>query len=255
PPRPAGGRNGGVSPRAGGDTPAMKQYWAAKLAHPDAILLFRLGDFYEIFFQDAIEAAPIMGITLTSRPMREGRQPMCGVPHHSWQTYVGRLLRAGKKVVLGDQGEAATGKQVVKREITRVLTPGTVLDDAYLEPGSSNWLVAAWTQGVEAGLAACDVSTGELQLCQLPADRLRPELDRLQPSEFLEPPAVDAYRFDPERGRRRLADRLGIAYPESIGAERSPLAVGAAGVLLEYLEQNQLQVEPGLFRVCKIGRA
>ena len=114
-------------------TPAMRQYWEAKQRHPEAILLFRMGDFYEVFFDDAIEAAPIMGITLTSRPMRDGRQPMCGVPHHSWQTYVGRLLRAGKKVVLCDQVEAATGKQVVKREITRVLTPGTVLDDAYLD--------------------------------------------------------------------------------------------------------------------------
>jgi DNA mismatch repair protein MutS len=226
----------------------MKQYWEAKRRHPDAVLLFRMGDFYEIFFDDAIEAAPIMGVTLTSRPMKEGRQPMCGVPHHSWQIYVGRLLRAGKKVVLCDQVEAATGKKVVRREITRVLTPGTVLDDAYLEPGASNWLVAAWTRGAEAGLAACDVSTGELQLCQLPADRLQPELDRLQPSEVLGPPEVDLYRFDPERGRRRLADRLGIAYPESIGAEKAPLAVGAAGVVLEYLEHNQLQVEPGLFR-------
>jgi DNA mismatch repair protein MutS len=227
----------------------MRQYWEAKQRHPDAVLLFRMGDFYEIFFDDAIEAAPIMGVTLTSRPMKDGRQPMCGVPHHSWQTYVGRLLRAGKKAVLCDQVEAASGKKVVRREITRVLTPGTVLDDAYLEPGASNWLVAAWTRGAESGLAACDVSTGELQLCQLPADRLQPELDRLQPSELLGPPAVDAYRFEPERGRRRLADRLGIAYPESVGAEKAPLAIGAAGVVLEYLEQNQLEVEPGLFRV------
>jgi DNA mismatch repair protein MutS len=227
----------------------MKQYWEAKQRHPDAILMFRMGDFYEVFFDDAVEAAPIMGITLTSRPMKEGRQPMCGVPHHSWQTYAGRLLRAGRKVVLCDQVEAASGKKVVRREVTRVLTPGTVLDDAYLEPGVSNWLVAAWTRGTEAGLAACDVSTGELQLCQLPADRLQPELDRLQPSELLGPPGFEAYRFDPERGRHRLADRLGIAYPESIGAEKAPLAVGAAGVVLEYLEQNQLRVEPGLFRV------
>src|SRR2546430_3430222 len=125
---------------------------------------------------------------------------MCGVPHHSWQTYVGRLLRAGRKVVLCDQVEAATGKKVVRREITRVLTPGTVLDDAYLEPGISNWLVAAWARGAEAGLAACDVSTGELQLCQLPAERLPAELQRLHPSELLQPPEVAEYRFDPERG-------------------------------------------------------
>ena len=238
-----------MSPRAGGDTPAMKQYWAAKLAHPDAILLFRLGDFYEIFFQDAVEAAPIMGVTLTSRPMRDGRQPMCGVPHHAWQSYVGKLLRAGKKVVICDQVEAAVGDRVVRRQVTRVLTPGTVVDEAYLEPGRSNWLVAAWTQKGEAGIAACDVSTGELLLCQLPAGRLPAEVQRLAPAELLEPPVVDAYRFDPVRGGRRLADRLGIRFPAAIGAENAPLAIGAAGVVLEYLEQNQVRVEPGLFRV------
>jgi DNA mismatch repair protein MutS len=234
---------------AGGNTPAMKQYWAAKLRHPDAILLFRMGDFYEIFFDDAVEAAPIMGVTLTSRPMKEGRQPMCGVPHHAWQGHVGKLLRAGKKVVICDQVEEATGQKVVRREVTRVLTPGTVVDEAYLEPARSNWLVAAWVRGAEGGLAACDVSTGELLLCQLPFDRLQSELDRLAPAELLQPPAVDAYRFDPERGRHRMADQLGVAFAASVGAEEAPLAVGAAGVVLEYLEENQVRVEPGLFRV------
>jgi DNA mismatch repair protein MutS len=227
----------------------MKQYWAAKLRHPESILLFRMGDFYEIFFDDAVEAAPIMGVTLTSRPMKEGRQPMCGVPHHSWQGYVGKLLRAGKKVVICDQVEEANGQKLVKREITRVLTPGTVVDDAYLEPARSNWLVAAWARGPAGGLAACDVSTGELLLCQLPIERLQPELDRLAPSELLQPPGIDAYRFDPERGRRRLADQLGIAFAASVGADEAPLAIGAAGVVLEYLEENQVRVEPGLFRV------
>jgi DNA mismatch repair protein MutS len=236
-------------PGGAGTSPAMKQYWAAKLRHPDAILLFRLGDFYEIFFDDAVEAAPIMGVTLTSRPLKEGRQPMCGVPHHSWQGYVGKLLRAGKKVVICDQVEEATGHKLVHREITRVLTPGTVVDDAYLEPARSNWLVAAWARGAEGGLAACDVSTGELLLCQLSADRLQPELDRLAPAELLQPPGVDVYRFDPERGRRRLSDQLGIAFAASIGADGAPLAIGAAGVVLEYLEENQVRVEPGLFRV------
>jgi DNA mismatch repair protein MutS len=234
---------------AGATTPAMKQYWAAKLRHPDAILLFRMGDFYEVFFDDAVEAAPIMGVTLTSRPMKEGRQPMCGVPHHSWQGYVGKLLRAGKKVVICDQVEEAAGQKLVKREITRVLTPGTVVDDAYLEPARSNWLVAAWARGPVGGLAACDVSTGELLLCQLPVDRLQSELDRLAPAELLQPPGIDAYRFDPERGRRRLSDQLGIAFAASVGADEAPLAVGAAGVVLEYLEENQVRVEPGLFRV------
>jgi len=227
----------------------MKQYWAAKLRHPDAILLFRMGDFYEVFFDDAVEAAPIMGVTLTSRPMREGRQPMCGVPHHAWQGYVGRLLRAGKKVVICDQVEQPQGNKVVRREVTRVLTPGTVVDDAYLEPARSNWLVAAWSQGAHGGLAACDVSTGELMLCQLQLDRLQSEIDRLAPVELLQPPTIDAYRFDPERGRRRLADQLGVSFAASIGAEEAPLAVGAAGVVLEYLQHNRVRIEPGLLRI------
>ena len=233
----------------GANTPVMRQYREAKSRHPDAILLFRLGDFYEIFFEDAEVAAPIMGVTLTSRPLgKAGRHPMCGVPHHSWQTYVGRLLRAGHSAVICDQVEAPTGRGVVRREITRVLTPGTVVEDAYLDPSAANYLVAAWTRGAEAGLCACDISTGELLLCQLPAGRLQSELERLSPAELLTPPGVEAYRFDPERGRERLREMLGFAYPEAIGAGAAPLAVGAAGVVLDYLRQNQVRVQPGLFR-------
>ncbi|MEA2629635.1 MAG: mismatch repair protein MutS, partial [Chloroflexota bacterium] len=179
-------------------TPVMRQYREAKEQHPDGILLFRLGDFYEIFFEDAVVAAPVMGVTLTSRPLgKSGRAPMCGVPHHAWQVYVGKLLRAGYKVAICDQVEAAGKKGIVKRDVTRVLTPGTVIEDAYLDPSRPNYLVAAWTQGADAGLAACEVSTGELLLCQLPADRLASELERLAPAELLTPPAVDEYKFDP----------------------------------------------------------
>jgi len=232
------------------DTPALRQYREAKAAHPDSILLFRMGDFYEIFFEDAQAAAPIMGVTLTSRPMgKTGRAPMCGVPHHSWQGYVGKLLRGGRSVVICEQMEAPSGKGVIKREVTRVLTPGTVVEEAYLEPGRSNYLVAAWTQGGWAGLAACEVSAGELLLCQLPAERLPAELERLAPAELLTPPGVEAFRFDPERGRRRLQELLGVAHPAAVGAEEAPLALGAAGVVLDHLRQGQVRVEPGLFRV------
>ncbi len=228
----------------------MRQYREAKARHPDAILLFRMGDFFELFNEDAEEAAPIMGVTLTSRPLgKAGRHPMCGVPFHAWQAYAGKLLRAGKKVVICDQVEAPTGKGLVKRDVTRVLTPGTVIEEAYLDPGRGNYLVAAWTRGGEAGLAACDLSTCELLLCQLPADRLSSELERLGPAELLLPPGVELYRFDPERGRRRLKKDLGIAFEASVGAAEAPLAVGAAGVILDYLESTQVKVTPGLFRV------
>jgi len=228
----------------------MRQYREAKEQHPEGILLFRLGDFYEVFFDDAVIAAPVMGITLTSRPLgKSGRAPMCGVPYHAWQSYVGKLLRAGYKVVICDQMEAPGKGPVVKRDVTRVLTPGTVVEDSYLDPARPNYLVAAWTHGAEAGLAACDISTGELLLCQLPAERLSAELERLAPAELLEPPAIEAYRFDPVRGQQRLRDLLGIAYPAAVGAGDAPLAVGAAGVVLDYLKQIQTRLGPGLLSV------
>ena len=228
----------------------MRQYREAKEQHPEGILLFRLGDFYEVFFEDALVAAPVMGVTLTSRPLgKSGRAPMCGVPYHAWQSYVGKLLRAGHKVVICDQLEAAGKGPVVRRDITRVLTPGTVVEDSYLDPSRPNYLVAAWTRGGDAGLAACDVSTGELLLCQLSADRLGAELQRLAPAEVLQPPAIEEYRFDPVRGQQRLRDVLGIAYPAAVGAADAPLAVGAAGVVLDYLKQIQMRVGPGLLSV------
>ncbi|HZK73985.1 MAG TPA: DNA mismatch repair protein MutS [Clostridia bacterium] len=235
---------------ASAPTPVMRQYREAKEQHPDGILLFRLGDFYEIFFEDAVIAAPVMGVTLTSRPLgKSGRAPMCGVPHHAWEVYVGRLLKAGHKVAICDQVEPAGKKGIVRREVTRVLTPGTVVEDAYLDPSRPNYLVAAWTHGPDAGVAACDVSTGELLLCQLPRERLASELERLAPAELLTPPDIEEYRFDPARGRQRLRDVLGIEYPEAVGAGEAPLAVGAAGVVLDYLKQNQTQVSPGSFNV------
>jgi DNA mismatch repair protein MutS len=231
-------------------TPVMRQYREAKEQHPDGILMFRLGDFYEIFFEDAEIAAPVMGVTLTSRPLgKTGRAPMCGVPHHAWQSYVGKLLRGGYKVVICDQVEPAGKHKVVRRDVTRVLTPGTVVEDAYLDPSRANYLVAAWTRGADAGLAACEVSTGELLLCQLPRDRLTAELQRLAPAELLTPPAIEEYRFDPIRGQQRLRDLLGIAFPASVGAADAPLAVGAAGVVLDYLKQNQARITPGSFSV------
>src|SRR4029077_20744844 len=106
-----------------------------------------------------------------------------------------------------------------------------------------------WTHGADAGLAACEVSTGELLLCQLPRERLAAELQRLAPAELLTPPAIEEYRFDPVRGQQRLRDLLGIAFPASVGAADAPLAVGAAGVVLDYLKQNQARIAPGSFTV------
>src|SRR5262249_60942403 len=110
----------------------------------------------------------------------------------------------------------------------------------------SNWPRAGWSRVEDAVLATCAVSTGELSLWERPLDRLQSEIDRLAPAELLQPPAIDVYRFDPERGRRRLADQLGLGFAASFGAVESPLAIGAAGVILEYLQHNQVRVEAGL---------
>src|SRR2546428_13056699 len=137
----------------------MRQYREAKEKHPDGILLFRLGDFYEIFFDDARVAAPIMGVQLTSRPLgKTGRAPMCGVPHHAWQAYVGKLLRAGHKVVICDQVEPAAKNKIVRRDVTRVLTPGTGVAEAYLQPSRPHYLVSVWSRGTQARAAAVQLS-------------------------------------------------------------------------------------------------
>src|SRR6267143_6213166 len=154
------------------------------------------------FFQaeDGIRDGTVTGVQTCALPI------LCGVPHHAWQAYVGKLLRAGHKVVICDQVEQAVKNKVVRRDVTRVLTPGTVVEEAYLDPSHANYLVAAWTRGAEAGVAACEVSTGELLLCPLPRERLDAELMRLAPSELLMPPEVEEYRFDPARGQQRLRD-------------------------------------------------
>src|SRR5207244_13482556 len=117
-----------------------------------------------------------------------------GVPQHAWQAYVGKLRHAGHKVVICDQIEAASKNKIVRRDVTRVLTPGTVVEDAYLEPSRHNYLVAAWSRGLDAGIAACEVSTGELLLCPLPKDRRQSERDRLSPAEPLAPRRIAASR-------------------------------------------------------------
>src|SRR5437868_8988669 len=149
-------------------TPLFKQYWEIKKQYPDVILMFRLGDFYEMFAQDAETAANALHITLTSREyMRGERIPMCGVPHHSVDRYVARLIAAGHRVALCDQMEDPRfAKGIVKRKVTRVVTPGTILEDSMLEAKANNYLVAVAASGedpdqAQFGLALCDVSTGE----------------------------------------------------------------------------------------------
>src|SRR5437660_8831239 len=164
-------------------TPMMQQYQDAKARHPGMLLLFRMGDFYELFDDDAQTAARVLGLTLTSR---DKSIPMAGFPHHQLEQYLQKLLHLGYRVAVCDQVEdPATAKGLVKREVTRVVTPGTLTEDDLLDPRASNHLVALFPEGNVMGLAWADLSTGQFHAADVPAHRLADELLRLAPAECL----------------------------------------------------------------------
>ena len=168
------------------DTPVMRQYQELKAANRSAILFFRLGDFYEMFGEDARLAAPLLGLVLTSRQ----DVPMCGVPHHNFKHYVAKLLRSGHKIAVAEQmEEPGPGKKLVRRSVTRVITPGTLIEDELLEPTATNFLVAVEHDIVGWGAACIDVSTGEFWATQALNDRgcrkLFDLLARVRPAEVL----------------------------------------------------------------------
>src|SRR6266850_3072176 len=174
-------------------TPMMRQYHAVKQETPDALLLFRLGDFYELFFEDAVTASRELEITLTARNKeRENPVPMCGVPYHAADGYIARLLRKGYKVAICDQMEPPQkGVKLVKREITRVITPGTVTDTNILAPGENNFLLALTDRDDQLGCALLDISTGELRASQFSGadrwSRLMLDVEHFSPREVLFP--------------------------------------------------------------------
>lgn len=177
----------------------MQQYFAAKAEHPGVLLAMRVGDFYEFYGEDAEVAASALEITLTGREDgANGRIPMAGVPFHSVEKYLARLLQKGFKVALCDQLEdPKAAKGLVKRGVTRVLTPGTVVEDSMLSAGQNNYIAAICVQEGKAGLAILDMSTGEFAVTELAgdatADLLVQELARLRPAELLVGPAAEAY--------------------------------------------------------------
>ena len=231
-------------------------------------MLFRLGDFYETFGEDAERAAPLLGITLTSRELGKGhRVPMAGVPYHAFESYVGRLLKAGLRVALCDQVEdAAAARGLVRREVVRVLSPGTVVEDAYLT-GGSNYAVAVCLRSHYHGIAALDCSTGELALLRVePSDEaLRDELARLRPAELVasedDRPRLlalvgstptswaDAGDFDARAAVDRLQTLLGVETLAAFGCDEWPEALAAAHALLRHAERSHLRLEPGLLRL------
>ncbi|HXO59904.1 MAG TPA: hypothetical protein VN834_08885, partial [Candidatus Acidoferrum sp.] len=248
--------------------PVLDQYQRVKQEYPDAIVLFRLGDFYETFEEDAERAAPLLGITLTSRELGKGhRVPMAGVPYHAYESYVGRLLKAGLRVALCDQVEdAAAARGLVRREVVRVLSPGTVVEEAYLS-GGTNYAVAVCLRAHYHGIAALDCSTGELALLRVePSDEaLRDELARLRPAELIASEAdrprllalagstptswVDPADYDARAAVERLQTLLGVETLAAFGCDEWPEALAAAHALLRHAERSRLRLEPGLLRL------
>ena len=173
------------------DTPMMRQYNEIKRQHPDSILFFRLGDFYEMFDEDARTASRELDLVLTTRDRTEEdperRVPMCGVPYHSSKTYIARLIQKGYKVAICEQTEdPALAKGLVDREVIRIVTPGTVVDASMLDEARSNYLAAVFLDGAGAAVAFCDISTGEVCARSFPsaeAGRVLNELARFSPSE------------------------------------------------------------------------
>ncbi len=239
-------------------TPMMRQYMDIKDKYPDAFVLFRLGDFYEVFGDDAHTVAAELGIVLTGRDAGEsGRVPMCGVPYHAIDGYIATLATAGHKLVLVDQVEdPRLAKGLVKREVVRVITPGTYTDR--LEPGRNNYAMALVRTAAGWGLAFCDVSTGELMTTQADGaspDAVKDEIGRIQPSECVFPGSAGdvcpisgipvayprpASEFDLNRASSLLKEQLGVASLEGFGASGMDLAVRAAGGLVAYLRETQM---------------
>ncbi len=245
-------------------TPMMRQYMEVKQQYPDCFLFYRLGDFYEMFFDDAIEGSKILELTLTGRDcgMQE-RAPMCGVPYHAVDTYINKMISLGHKVAICEQMEdPALAKGIVQRSVTRVITPGTVIEEKMLDGSRNNYILALNYASNAIGYAYADVSTGAFYACEAYGtdahSLLFDELTRLSPSEVIanEPVFEQEYlckrirsgyyleklanvRFHPEQAEKRLLNHFAVASLKGYGLDGKPYATGAAGALLSYLEDTQ----------------
>jgi DNA mismatch repair protein MutS len=239
-------------------TPLMRQYQAAKQQVPNALLLFRLGDFYELFYEDAITAARELEITLTSRNKERGEPiPMCGVPFHAADGYIGRLIQRGYRVAICEQmEEAGPGKKLVRRELSRVITPGTATDASLLRSHENNYLAAAFPKGERCGLAFADLSTGEFRATEIPLQDLAPTLETMNVRELLLPEdqnlsdvwtgtnscletRLEPWTFGGEYAGRQVLEHFRLLSLDGCGLGDKPLAAAAAGATLHYLRDTQ----------------
>ena len=239
-------------------SPMMQQYIQIHDEYPDCLLLFRLGDFYELFFEDAKTASRELELTLTGKDCGlEERAPMCGVPFHSVNTYIEKLIERGYKVAICEQMEdPALAKGLVKRDVVRVITAGTVTDPAMLDEKTNNYLMSVATEGEKTGVAFADVSTGEFYVSEPDAKILRSEILRIAPTEIIVPDP-DSFRdrtgslsgilisgqnsswFQYHNARETLCSHFGLPHLSGLGLEDHKLAAGAAGALMKYLGETQ----------------
>ena len=247
-------------------TPMMQQYLRIKAQHPDILMLYRMGDFYELFFEDAEKASKLLDITLTARGQSAGRSiPMAGVPVHALENYLAKLVRLRQPVAICEQiGDPSTSKGPVERKVVRIVTPGTLTEEALLEERRDNLLLALHRHGIDYGIAFLDLGSGRFSMLQITGEEaLAGELERLQPAEiliaedhssaqtsFAEHPGLrrrPVWHFDLESATRGLCQQFGTLNLEGfLGSEEVPLAVAAAGCLLEYVKDTQRSALPHL---------
>lgn len=253
-------------------TPMMQQYFKIKAEHPDELVFYRMGDFYELFFDDAKQAAQLLDISLTSRGHSGGEPiPMAGIPYHSADGYVAKIVRAGRSVAICEQvGDPATSKGPVERKVMRIVTPGTITDEALLDERRDNLLMAVSRHEQQFGLATLDISGGRFYVSEVTgSEALRAELARLQPSELLYSDSdqldeefntlpgsrsLPPWNFEVDTAQRLLCQQFQTRDLSGFGCESLTLALGAAGCLLQYAKDTQrtalphitgLQVEQG----------
>ncbi len=253
------------SPKTTGQhTPMITQFLRIKAEFPDTLLFYRMGDFYELFFEDARKAAKLLDITLTARGKSGGDPiPMCGIPYHSADGYLAKLVRKGESVAICEQtGDPATSKGPVERKVVRIVTPGTITDEALLEERRDNLVVAVQALNESFGIAALDVTSGRFSVLEVEGEEaLHGELERLNPSELLLneeaiPAGIDTARpglrrqppwyFERDTATRLLTQQFGTHDLAGFGCEQLYLAVSAAGCLLQYVRDTQRTALPHL---------
>src|SRR5688572_3109431 len=232
----------------------MQQWLRIKSEHPDILVFYRMGEFYELFYGDAEKGSRLLDLTLTSRGQSAGEPvKMAGVPVHSVESYLAKLVKLGESVAICEQiGDPALAKGPVERQVTRIVTPGTLTDSALLEDKSENILLSLWKDKSTVGLAWLSLASGTLRVAEIAPQALANELRRIAPAEILASQNIEVegfvvtrlpeWHFDVDSGRKKLLKQLGAGTLAGFGCDDLTLAIGACGALLEYAGKTQGQV-------------